>query len=404
MSRPAGNRTRRVRHVVLTGLLSVLVMAGGGEAGGPTAPSLSVESAATAGDVRITIEGLGPGWIERIRHARLTDDQWEHLLALRTGGPGSSSQPAMLGRYTLASGRLTFEPRWPLRSGLRYDVTCDLEGLAHAAGIARPAGSPARLERRIELPGPHPVSAARVTEVYPSIAVVPANLLKFYVHFSAPMMQGEAARYVRLYDADGRLAQDAFLRLDEELWNAEGTRLTVFLDPGRIKRGLRPHRELGGPLRAGTRYRLHVDAAWPDAEGAPLRSGIDRWLTVVADDRVAPAIAGWRVTTPPAGSQAPLEVRAPEPLDHALAERMIGVRDAAGARVPVVARLGEGDRVIRLTPERAWQAGDYRVELDAELEDLAGNSFRRLFDVDLDDPRERPRDDLRSVTLEVRVR
>ena len=41
-----------------------------------------------------------------------------------------------------------------------------------------------------------------------------------------------------------------FLDLQPELWNAEGTVLTLWLDPGRIKRDLIPNKELGIPLKA----------------------------------------------------------------------------------------------------------------------------------------------------------
>ena len=35
------------------------------------------------------------------------------------------------------------------------------------------------------------------------------------------------------------------------------------------------------------------------------------------------------------------------------------------------------------TPETAWVAGNYQVVVDADLEDLAGNSILRRFEVDV---------------------
>ena len=45
------------------------------------------------------------------------------------------------------------------------------------------------------------------------------------------------------------------------------TRLTLLLDPGRIKRGVRPLEEIGGALQVGRTYTLVIDDAWPDAKG-----------------------------------------------------------------------------------------------------------------------------------------
>ena len=45
--------------------------------------------------------------------------------------------------------------------------------------------------------------------------------------------------------------------------------------------------------------------------------------------------------------------------------------------------VGPGERVWTFTPERPWSAGRYTLRVAGELEDVAGNSLRRLFDTDL---------------------
>jgi hypothetical protein len=45
------------------------------------------------------------------------------------------------------------------------------------------------------------------------------------------------------------------------------TRLTLFIDPGRIKRGVAPLEEIGPALHAGKRYTLEIDSGWHDASG-----------------------------------------------------------------------------------------------------------------------------------------
>ena len=91
----------------------------------------------------------------------------------------------------------------------------------------------------------------RVTGIYPTAAEVPSNLLRLYVWFSAPMSEGCAAEYVRLARDDGGNIAGALLPTEHELWDAARRRLTVLLDPARIKRGLVGHQEVGYPLRAG---------------------------------------------------------------------------------------------------------------------------------------------------------
>ena len=65
---------------------------------------------------------------------------------------------------------------------------------------------------------------------------------------------------------------DTFLNLDVEFWSADYRRYTVFLDPGRVKRGILPNEIFGRALVAGRRYTISVDAAWRDANGKPLEA------------------------------------------------------------------------------------------------------------------------------------
>ena len=70
------------------------------------------------------------------------------------------------------------------------------------------------------------------------------------------MSRASALGFVRLVDDAGREVPDALLELDVDFWNDDHTRYTVFFDPGRVKRGVRPNVELGRALRAGRRYAI----------------------------------------------------------------------------------------------------------------------------------------------------
>ena len=111
--------------------------------------------------------------------------------------------------------------------------------------------------------------ATEVTGIYPTAAEVPRNLLRFYVWFSAPMSQGCAAGHVRLARDDGEHIAGALLPAEHELWDAARRRLTVLLDPARIKRGLAGHQEAGYPLRSGEPFRLIIGSGFRDAGDSP---------------------------------------------------------------------------------------------------------------------------------------
>ena len=109
-------------------------------------------------------------------------------------------------------------------------------------------------------PLPDAVFTTEVVAIYPTAAELPVNLLRVYVHFSASMSEGWAARAIRVTREDtGETLDDVFLPPEPELWDPERKRLTMLLDPGRIKRGLVPNLEFGYPLVEGTTVRIAVD-------------------------------------------------------------------------------------------------------------------------------------------------
>lgn len=227
-----------------------------------------------------------------------------------------------------------------------------------------------------------PADPTRVVAVSPSAAEVPANLLRFYVEFSAPMREDVALDHIRLLDDSGRVVHDAFLALREELWDPSGRRLTLLLDPGRIKRGLRSHREMGAALAQGRQYRLVVDGSWIDASGRELAGPFENRLRVGGVDRTRPRPEDWTITAPRLATRDPLRVQFEKPLDHALAAALLRPIDASGAAIEGSVRLTDDDRVWMFTPTRPWSAAIVHIEIDTRLEDVAGNSIARAFDVD----------------------
>ena len=121
-----------------------------------------------------------------------------------------------------------------------------------------------------------------MTDVYPSGDLLPENVLRFYVHFSEPMTPHLASDFVTLRDASGVADRAAFMKFKQELWNADRTRLTVLIDPGRIKRSVATNLDLGPALLEGERYSLTVDEGWPSADGS---SVLPSFLETLQRDR-----------------------------------------------------------------------------------------------------------------------
>jgi hypothetical protein len=285
------------------------------------------------------------------------------------------SRPPTAGRLVPDGDDLCFVPRFPFLDGTEYEVEVDGTVVGRATCASRGAGAAG-------------APTTQVVAIRPTADAVPRNLLRCYVEFSAPMREAGAA-HVRLVDAEGAPLVGALLPTEYELWDAERRRLTVLLDPARIKRGLAPHRELGYPLQEGTTVSLVVDAELPDAAGRPLRASAARTWTVVGDERRKVLPSSWSLRPGRADTTEPLRVTFDRPLDHALVARCLHVVGPTG-RVEGDVAVGDEERSWTFEPAMPWRAGVHRVVVDPVLEDVAGNSVQRVFDRDLSNPEDAP--------------
>jgi hypothetical protein len=332
-------------------------------------------------DGTVQVSGLDAVNLRALAEAHWDASRWATLFAVYVdngNGGERRGQPALLGSYAVKDGLLRFEPRFPLVPGVHYRAVLEPSRLPNALD-ARP------IVAEFTIPRPHTVPTV-VEQVYPTPDRLPENLLKFYLHFSAPMSRGEAYDHVRLLNEAGKPVEGSFLELGEELWDPAGKRFTLFIDPGRIKRGLKPREDLGPVLEAGKKYTLEIDRGWSDAHGNPLRDSYRKTFRAVAavDEPLDPKT--WQVQPPPAGGTRPLEVRFPRPLDHALLLRVLRVTDAANREIAGTVAVADGETRWRLTPAQPWQAGGYRLVVETALEDLAGNRIGRPFEVDVFHP------------------
>jgi hypothetical protein len=290
--------------------------------------------------------------------------------------------PTMLGTYSVTEAALRFTPRFPLVAGLRYTARFNVARWRGRVG-APPLTVAPLLETTLRLTPTAANASTVVTAVYPSASELPANQLKLYLHFSAPMSVGEAFQRVHLFDDSGREVPRAFLQVDQELWDATRQRFTLLFDPGRVKRGLRSNVEDGAPLQPGRRYRLRIDADWRDGAGQSLRAGFEKAFTIVTPDRQSPVYTNWQLKASAAGTTEPLQLSFDEPLDHALLTEFLAVFNAQGQRLNGAVQIGAGERHWLFTPAQPWRAGRYEVRVNPKLEDRAGNNLQRLFDANV---------------------
>jgi len=282
---------------------------------------------------------------------------WSSVLAVYAG---EGDVPPLVGAYSVENGALTFRPRYPLAPGM------------HVRAVFRDK------ETAFDIPKAAPLaSTTRVAAVYPTTNVLPENQLKLYIQFSAPMQTGEAWSHIHLLDAAGKPVELPFLEIDQELWNPDHTRLTVLFDPGRIKRGLLPLKEVGPSIQEGKSYTLAIDREWLDGRGAPLAEAYKKPFKVEQADREPVHPEKWRINAPKAGTRDPLVLDFPEPLDYAMLQHAITVKGVEGK-----VEISHGEMQWRFTPAAAWKPGPHQIVVQTALEDLAGNKVGRLFDVD----------------------
>jgi hypothetical protein len=321
----------------------------------------------------IEITGLPSDELSALRGKTLSPAEWQAIVRVtvvatqpRTAPP--TPVPAVAGAYAVTDRAIVFTPMFGLDPGQPYAVT-----LNHRGG---------QLTEVVSLPKPDIAPTTVVNHVYPSADIVPENQLRLYVHFSAPMGRRGGLDYIRLLDAAGHEVKGAFLPLDAEFWNGDRTRFTVFFDPGRVKRGVKPNEDLGRSLIAGQRYTLVVSRDWPDAQGLPLKEEFRRTFAAGPEDTRPLDPKTWRVQPPAGGGRDPLTVVFPEPLDHGLLVRALGVSTAGGAPVNGDAGVDSGETRWTFTPREPWPGGEYRIVVMTILEDLAGNRIGRAFEVD----------------------
>lgn len=291
------------------------------------------------------------------------------------------SSAAILTELVVEDEQVLITPLLPLLPGAEYSVIYAKQLLGY---ILVPAGGQK-----------FPPS---VIATYPSTDTVPENLLKIYLNFSAPMREGEALKHIFLIGEEQDTLPGIFLDLQPELWNSERTVLTLWLDPGRIKRDLIPNQKMGNPLQQGRQYELVIAQGWKSAEGVALNKPFRRKYFVTERDSLGPEPSQWKIIAPKAGSLYPLRMNTGEPLDYFLLEETLTIWHGQ-TKLAGKIRITGKESVIEFTPETKWERGAYTLRVASALEDLSGNNLNRPFDRDLLTTKEKPHQNYYTVSF-----
>lgn len=278
----------------------------------------------------------------------------------------NGSDRDVLGAFIKTDTGILFQPLIPLSPGMEYGVL-----------------QQNRVVGKVKVPANTDKTPPEVLAVYPLVDTVPENLLKLYIRFSEPMQTGNALEHIFLLDKNRDTLDRIFLNLQPELWGDGDRVLTLWIDPGRIKRDLVLNNQLGNPLHKNQHYELVIATNWKDHRGLSLKNHYSKKFVVAARTDQLLSLNTWNIKPPGAGSRQALYITFAHPLDHYLLQESITVLTTANKPVDGSMELSDNDRIWKFLPSQNWVAGNYKIRVNARLEDLSGNNLNKIFDRDI---------------------
>lgn len=297
-----------------------------------------------------------------IRDTRLRDEDVFNQLRIQLIKAGDRT--SVLGEFKIDGDEIIFEPLVPFTEGLQYAILLNDSLIGE---IRIPAGD---------------YTSPEVLSIYPTQDTLPENLLKVYLEFSQPMVEGGSLDHITLIQNNIDTMKGTFLDLQPELWNSESTVLTLWLDPGRIKRDLIPNKEFGAPLNPGKKYSLYINKRWHSKKGVPLQQDYQKTFVTTSRDDISPTFLKWKIIAPANGTRNPLEIDLAESLDYFLLKESTAVLASNGYVVAGTVEISSEEKILIFRPEMPWKTGSYKFSIESKLEDLAGNNLKRPFDRD----------------------
>ncbi len=293
----------------------------------------------------------------------IAPDSLKKLLQINLSG--NVDKPGMLGDYSDADEGILFKPLIALTPGETYEINYRYNKISEIAIPKKNSITP------------------QLLKIYPVLDTLPENLLKIYLQFSRPMREGQSAKYIALLNSKKDTVPAVFLDLQPELWNEDRKVLTLWLDPGRIKRDLQPNKRLGNPLKNGGKYIVTISPYWQDAEGTALAKTYTKSFIALNRDSISPNLKNWTIHPAEANTKKPLRITINDNLDYFLLNQAIHLEYSGNTPVKGEMKVSDNGSTIDFLPAGNWRAGRYRLWSETRLEDMAGNNLLRPFDRDL---------------------
>lgn len=294
----------------------------------------------------------------------ISSDSVSRIVKIRLLSKDKSA--AILGDFSIMDQTILFTPLIPFTHGLSYEIFIKGKQID-----------------TFEIQGNKSYDAPALLVMYPSADTLPENILKVYLHFSHPMREGQSGKYVTLVKNNSDTIKGAFLDLQPELWNSDRTVLTLWLDPGRIKRDLIPNKMLGAPLKKNGFYQITVSKDWTDESGNSLNQSFTKSFITTNRDSLSPDPDHWKVSLPLNGTSEALKIDFQEALDHGLLLKTLIIKSRKGQIVSGKWQILNKEKACVFSPDQKWVSGNYIIQVASKLEDLAGNNLNRTFERDI---------------------
>jgi hypothetical protein len=279
----------------------------------------------------------------------------------------NSSTP-IFGAVSKERGMLHFVPSVPFVLGATYRVE-----------IQAPNGSVSKYLVTLDQESVHPP----LVFLSPASNVIPANTLKLYLDFTQPMEQGVFLEYITLQRQNGAEVTGAFR--ETELWSPDGKRLTLMFHPGRQKTGVNLNTDEGPVLIAGERYKLVINGQWRSTAGAKLGRETFFTLLPTAADHAQPDPEKWQIDV----TKDSVSITTDELFEPQVFQRAVQLQQVTGTASTQL--LPPNHLRWTFKPDKPWPPGNHQISIDPALEDLAGNSIAKPFEIDLEGPKPSPK-------------
>ncbi|MAA72932.1 MAG: hypothetical protein CL679_14525 [Bermanella sp.] len=327
---------------------------------------------ASAGRLVLPSQSDAPVVLNIIENIDLLDAA--ELLEVYVGNKNvAENSVAIAGKYSVSHSLISFKPIFEFSSGQTYTVKYKLS-----------LKDTHYLTETFIIQTDVAPTPAHVTAIYPSGTTLPENILRFYIHFSEPMQPNVARKFIKLVDENGNADNAAFMNFKQELWSPDRKRLTLLMDPGRIKRLVATNKTLGPALIEGKKYNLSVAEGWPAASGNSDLTAVSKTFIIGEALRSIPTINQWKIDKPTYNSIEPITIEFDRPFDFQQLHTNIVVTTSTGKLINGNVDVSETGKKWQFYPSQHWTTNKLKIAVNATLEDVAGNNFKDLLDHSVD--------------------